>query len=90
MFKAIEVIQGRSGPEASLAEQIARSRAPHLIISAGPPEKQWGELYDRAGGDHSELWYLPDAGHTAALRQYPEAYQQRVTAFFDEHLLRAG
>ena len=87
MFKAIEVIQGRSGPEASLADQIARSRAPHLIISAGLPEKEWGELYDRAGGDHSELWYLPDAGHTAALRQYPEAYEQRVSSFFDEHLL---
>ncbi len=87
LFKTIEAIQGRSGPEASLADQIARSRAPHLIISAGLPEKKWGELYDRAGGDHSELWYLPEAGHTAALRQYPEAYEQRVSSFFDEHLL---
>jgi len=87
MFKAIEVIQGRSGPEESLADQIASSRAPHLIISAGLQEKRWGELYDRAGGDRSELWYLPDAGHTAALRQYPDAYEQRVTSFFAEHLL---
>ena len=87
LFKTIEVVQGRSGPEASLADQIARSRAPHLIIAAGVQEKKWGELYDRAGGDHSELWYLPDAGHTAALRQYPEAYEQRVSSFFDEHLL---
>lgn len=86
LFKAIEVIQGRSGPKESLADQIARGRAPHLIISAGPPEKKWGELYDRAGGDRSELWYLPGAGHTAALRQYPEAYEQRVASFFDEHL----
>jgi uncharacterized protein len=87
LFKTIEVIQGRSGPDASLADQIARSRAPHLIISAGVGEKEWGELYDRAGGDHSELWYLPHAGHTAALRQYPEAYEQRVSSYFDEHLL---
>jgi uncharacterized protein len=86
MFKAIEVIQGRSGPKASLADQIARSRAPHLIISAGKPEKEWGELYDRAGGDHSELWYLPKATHTAALRQYPEAYEQRVMSFFNTNL----
>ena len=86
LFKAIEVIQGRSGPKESLADQIAHGRAPHLIISAGPPEKKWGELYDRAGGDRSELWYLPGAGHTAALRQYPEAYEQRVASFFDEHL----
>jgi pimeloyl-ACP methyl ester carboxylesterase len=86
MFKAIEVIQGRSGPKASLADQIARSRAPHLIISAGKPEKEWGELYDKAGGAHSELWYLPKASHTAALKQYPRAYEQRVVAHFERNL----
>jgi uncharacterized protein len=86
LFKAIEIIQGRSGPKASLADQIARSRAPHLIVSAGEPEKEWGELYDRAGGDHSELWYLPRATHTAALRQYPVAYEQRVMSFFQKNL----
>jgi pimeloyl-ACP methyl ester carboxylesterase len=86
LFKSLELIQGRSGPEAALADQIARSRAPHLIISAGKAEKEWGELYDAAGGDRSELWHLPNAGHTAALRQYPEAYEQRVVAFFDDNL----
>jgi uncharacterized protein len=86
LFKSLEVIQGRSGPEEALADQIARSRAPHLIISAGKPEKEWGELYDEAGGDRSELWHLPEAGHTAALRQYPEAYEQRVVSFLDEKL----
>jgi len=86
LFKTMEVIQGRSGPQASLADQIARSRSPHLIISAGKPEKEWGELYDRAGGDRSELWYLPKAAHTAALRQYPDEYEARVSAFFDRNL----
>ena len=86
MFKAIEVIQGRPGPKASLADQIAGSTAPHLIVSAGKPEKEWGELYDKAGGAHSELWYLPKASHTAALRQYPKAYEQRVVSFLDENL----
>jgi hypothetical protein len=86
MFKALEIIQGRSGPDASLADQIARSRAPHLLIAAGKIEKTWGELYDRAGGDRAELWYLPDATHTGALRQYPRAYEQRVAEFFDNHL----
>ncbi len=86
LFKAIEVIQGRSGPKASLADQIARSTAPHLLVSAGKPEKEWGELYDKAGGARSELWYLPKAGHTAALKQYPEAYEQRVVSFLDANL----
>ena len=86
LFKAIEVIQGRSGPKASLADQIARSHAPHLIVSAGKPEKEWGELYDKAGGARSTLWYLPKASHTAALRQYPDAYEQRVVSFLDKNL----
>ena len=86
LFKAIEVIQGRPGPKASLADQIARSTAPHLLVSAGKPEKEWGELYDKAGGAHSELWYLPKASHTAALKQYPEAYEQRVVSFFKRNL----
>jgi len=86
MFKSLEIITGESGPGASLADQIARSRAPHLLIAAGKIEKSWGELYDRAGGDRSELWYLPHATHTAALRQYPREYEQRVVGFLDGHL----
>ena len=89
LFKTIEIIQGRSQPKASLADQIARTSAPHLLVSAGKPEKEWGELYDKAGGDRSELWYLPKARHTAALKQYPEEYESRVAAFFGEHLGRA-
>lgn len=82
LFKAIEVIQGRPGPKAALADQIARSHAPELLVSAGKPEREGGELYDRAGGDRTTLWYLPKAAHTAALRQYPEAYEQRIVSFF--------
>ena len=84
LFKAIEVIQGRSGPKDALVDQIARTHAPNLIISAGKAEKEWGELYDRAGGERSALWYLPKASHTAALRQYPAAYEQRVVSFLDQ------
>ncbi len=31
-------------------------------------------------------WNLPDVSHTAALRQAPEPYEKRVTAFFDRTL----
>src|SRR4051812_1825272 len=40
LFETIEVIEGRSGPETSLADQIARSHAPPLLVSAGKPEKE--------------------------------------------------
>src|SRR3954469_4751051 len=86
LFKTIELIEGRSGPEKSLADQIAGSHAPHLLVSAGKPEKEWGELYDEAGGTRSELWHLPKASHTAALKQYPKAYEQRVVSFLDTNL----
>ena len=55
-------------------------------MSAGKLEKEWGELYDKAGGAHSELWYLPKASHTAALKQFPMAYEQRVASFFERNL----
>lgn len=86
LFKAIEILQGSSGPKAALADQIARTHAPSLLIAAGAVERSWGELYDRAGGERSQLWYLPDATHTAALRQHPREYERRVLDFFDEHL----
>ena len=60
--------------------------APHLLVAAGRAEKEWGELYDKAGGDRSDVWYLPKATHTAALKQYPEEYEQRVAAFLDRNL----
>jgi hypothetical protein len=85
-FKTMEVIQGRPGPKVSLAYQVAHSHAPELLVSAGKPEKEWGELYDKAGGARTTLWYLPKAAHTAALKQYPEAYEQRVVSFFDTNL----
>ncbi|MDA0138893.1 alpha/beta hydrolase [Solirubrobacter deserti] len=86
MFKTIEAIQGTSGPDVSLADQIARMRAPSLLIAAGEVEKTWGDLYDHAGGERSHLWHLPHASHTAALRQYPREYERRVVEFFDVHL----
>ena len=86
MFKTTEVVAGRSGPDVSLADRIADTESPHLIIAAGTVEKSWGELYDREGGELSELWYLPKACHTAALKQYPDQYEQRVSEFFASHL----
>src|SRR3954466_8755309 len=55
-LKTIELIQGRWGPPASLAGQIAGSHAPHLLVSAGKPEKERGELYDEAGRRPPGLW----------------------------------
>ena len=80
----------------SRAARAPRSRSPTgsrtralrtCSIAANKLEKQWGELYDRRGGARSRLWYLPHGGPHRRARQYPAAYEQRVTAFLDAHLL---
>ena len=86
LFKSMELIRAGSPPKVSLADRIARTSTPHLLVSAGKAEQEWGEIYDKAGGARTELWHLPKASHTAALKQYPEAYEQRVAAFFDRNL----
>ena len=50
LFKTMEVIRAGSAPKVSLADRIAATRAPHLLVAAGKQEKEWGELYDKAGG----------------------------------------
>ena len=63
--------------------------SPLLLVSAGAPEKQFGETYDRAAGEAPvDVWYLPDVGHTAAIREAAPEYERRLTAFFDDALTR--
>ena len=55
--------------------------------AAGSPETPFGEAYDRAAGERpSQVWYLPDVGHTGAIRQAAPEYERRVTVFLDEAL----
>jgi len=85
-FATARVTSG-SKPGPVLEDIIKRVTSPLLLVSAGPPEKQFGETYDRAAGDRPvELWYLPDVAHTAAIRQAAPEYERRVTTFFDDAL----
>ncbi|HEX5781819.1 MAG TPA: hypothetical protein VFX80_07845, partial [Solirubrobacteraceae bacterium] len=86
MFKTIEVLSGDPQSPA-LEDRIRLARQPILMVSAGTAEEyEFGALYDRAGGDIVEHWNLPDATHTAAIRQEAAPYEARVTAFFDDEL----
>jgi uncharacterized protein len=81
MFKSLEVLTGHGQPKHVLADQLAHVRARSLFVAA-KGEQDWGELYDRAGGERSTLWSVPHVSHTRALRKYPDAYERRVTGFF--------
>ncbi len=88
-FATVRVLSG-STPGPVLEDMVKRVTSPLLLVAAGPPEKRYGEAYDRAAGNRPvELWYLPDVAHTAAIREAPE-YEQRVTAFFDDALSGGG
>jgi hypothetical protein len=62
---------------------------PVLLIAGGvgaPDEIPANRAYRHAGGPTTELWELPDAGHTGGLRTHPAAYEQRTIAFLDQAL----
>ena len=62
---------------------------PVLLIAGGvgaPDEIPANRAYRDAGGPTTQLWELPDAGHTGGLRTHPAAYERRTTAFLDRAL----
>jgi len=85
-FATVRVTSG-SKPGPVLEDMMKRVTSPLLLVSAGSPEKPFGEAYDRAAGDRPvEHWHLPDVGHTAAIREAAPEYERRVTTFFDDAL----
>jgi dienelactone hydrolase len=86
MFKTMEVLSG--DPQSpTLEDRVADIRQPTLMISAGTEEEyEFGVLYDRVGNPNVVHWNLPDATHTAAIRQAAVPYERRVSAFFEQNL----
>jgi uncharacterized protein len=64
---------------------------PLLLIAAGsiPGEIAMNEVYARAAKPPVDLWVLPEARHTAAIRDEAVAYGRRVIRHFDQALLTA-
>jgi uncharacterized protein len=89
MFTTMRVTSG-DAPGPPLEDMVRRMRTPTLLVSTGTDvERDFGELYDRAGSDRVEVWQLPHADHTRAIREEPAAYERRVVGFLDR-ALRAG
>jgi uncharacterized protein len=87
MFTTMRVLSG-DPPGPPLEDLVARLRSPTLLISAGAAEERdFNVLYDDVGNPAVEHWNLPDAHHTAAIRERPGEYERRVVAFFDAALL---
>jgi uncharacterized protein len=88
-FATVRITSGaKSGPP--LEEMVKRVTEPLLLVSGGRHEEyDFNVKYDRdAGSRPVEHWNLPEAGHTAAIRDAAPAYERRVTDFFDRALSR--
>jgi fermentation-respiration switch protein FrsA (DUF1100 family) len=84
MFSTIRVLTG-DAPPPPLQDQVARITSPLMLIGAGiKEEREFNELYSEAA-PQAEHWDV-DAGHTAALRERPREYEQRVVGFVDRAL----
>jgi predicted dienelactone hydrolase len=89
MFSTMRVLSG-DPPGPPLEDLVAHLRSPTLLISTGEAEERdFNVLYDKAAGGAVEHWNLPDAHHTAAIRERRGEYERRVVAFFDAALAAA-
>ena len=84
--------------EVSPAKSLAMSESPTLIIHGDEdqivPSAHAKLLAKAAGSDSGEfdgssdrLWIVPGAGHLEAYRTARDEYVERVSAFFDRHLM---
>jgi uncharacterized protein len=82
-FYATTRVLTAAGPAPDLGRLVSHLHAPALIIAAGrDQEARFGDIYAHDAHGRAELWHVPDAGHTRALRTHPAAYTARVTRFF--------
>jgi uncharacterized protein len=92
LLTAGRVFSGYS-PGPPLEESVAKiSPPPLLLIAAGgfATEIEFNRHYAEVAKEPFEYWELPDVGHTAAVRERAEEYEERVIRFFDNALLERG
>ena len=88
VLATVQLMSGES-PGAPLVDLVAAlSPTPLLLVAAGSigPEIAVNRRYAEAAGPTTELWTLPNARHTAAIRDEAEEYERRVVAHFEDAL----
>jgi dienelactone hydrolase len=77
----------------TLREAVARAADTSvLLIAAGtvPDETRAAERIRVAAPNHVQIWTVPGAGHTCALRTEPAEWERTVTHFLDRALHSSG
>ena len=89
VMATVRLISG-SRPGPPLEDLVGRvSPTPLLLVAAGslPGEIRINTIYARAAREPIDLWTLPDARHTRAIRDEAAEYERRVVDHFDAALL---
>ena len=80
-MRATELLSGVREPP-PLTSIVGKIRMPVLLIASNKPgELTDNQVYRERMGANATLWYVPDAGHVAALQTHPHDYTARVAAF---------
>jgi dienelactone hydrolase len=82
-----------ASPPVSMRDAVGQAAPrPVLLIAGGAvmgnAEEDAGRWIQAGSPDTVELWVVPDAGHTAALRTQPQEWEARVIGFLDGALQR--
>jgi uncharacterized protein len=88
-MQAVRAVSGMREAPSLIGIMPRIAPRPVLLIAAGaraPTEIPANRAYRDAGGPTTQLWELPDTGHTAGLRTHPAEYERRTTAFLDRAL----
>ncbi len=89
MYFSAGIFTGQQPPEATIAESIKKAGDTHFLFIAAEnvdDEVNFNTMFSEKTKGRSTLWVVPGAGHTQGLSLYPDEYEQRVTAFFDDAL----
>lgn len=81
---------GRMTPLTSNLESLRKlPPRPLLLISTGyAAEQKLGRHYFETAREPKQLWELPEARHAAGWSKRPDAYAERILAFFDRALVK--
>jgi hypothetical protein len=72
-------------------QELVPAIAPRSVlrIASGTSDERTINRADHEPAQQSELWELPEVGHTLGLRDRSAAYERRVTTFLDRALARS-
>jgi len=88
MYAAVQLLSGQEPPLPLLASMSQADSTEYLLIAAGEDEMEvkFNELFASTLANRAQLWVALGAPHTGAFGLYPDVYEQRLVAFFNDRL----